>query len=139
MSGRSRQTSGFCPRPRDFADEDCESGAVSEPWRPVARVGDLRSGDVIAVVVDGLELAVGRDGERYFAVQRRCLHRGGDLAEGIVARGHVVCPQHGWRFSTATGRHEEASEYCLVTYAVRIVGDQIEVDPHPHPHPRSES
>ena len=53
--------------------------------------------------------------------------------EGIVARGHVVCPQHGWRFSTATGRHEEASEYCLVTYAVRVVGDQIEVDLRPQP------
>jgi nitrite reductase/ring-hydroxylating ferredoxin subunit len=106
---------------------------MSEQWRPVARVGALRSGDVIAVTIDGLELALGRDGDRYFAVQRRCIHRGGDLAEGIVARGHVVCPQHGWRFSTATGAHDGAAEYCLVRYAVRVVGDQIEVDPRPLP------
>lgn len=111
--------------------------ATTDRWRAVARVGDLRPGDVIAVAIDGLELALGMDGERYFAVQRRCAHRGGDLVDGIVARGHLVCPQHGWRFSTATGRHDEASEYCLVYYAVRVAEDRIEIDPQPVP--RSEA
>lgn len=112
-------------------------------WHTVARVGQLRPGDVVAIAIgapgdepgDELELVLGRDGDQYFAVQRRCLHQGGDLADGIVARGHVVCPQHGWRFSTATGRHDAASEYCLVRYAVRVVDDRIEV--HPQPLPRS--
>jgi nitrite reductase/ring-hydroxylating ferredoxin subunit len=102
---------------------------MTDRWRAVARVGDLRPGDVIAVVVDELELALGRDGDRYFAVQRRCAHMRGDLADGIISRGHLVCPQHGWRFSTATGRHEQASEYCLRKYEVRVVEDRIEVDP----------
>jgi nitrite reductase (NADH) small subunit len=106
---------------------------VSELWRRAARVGDVRPNDVIAVAVDGLELVLGRDGDRYFATQRRCVHRGGDLAEGIVSRGHLICPQHAWRFSTATGCHAEASQYCLVTYPVRVVGDQIEIDPRPRP------
>ena len=97
-------------------------------WHAVARVGDVRSGDVIAVVADGVELILGLDGDRYFATQRRCVHRGGDLADGIVSRGHVICPQHGWRFSTETGKTPEPSEYCLVTYPVRITGDQIEID-----------
>jgi nitrite reductase (NADH) small subunit len=103
-------------------------GAMSETWRAVARVGDVRAGDVIAIEVDGQQLVLGLDGDRYFATQRRCVHRGGDLADGIVSRGHVVCPQHGWRFSTETGRSADASEFCLVTYAVRVVGDHIEVD-----------
>jgi nitrite reductase (NADH) small subunit len=106
---------------------------MPEQWRAVARVGALRAGDVIAVEVDGVEIALGRDGDRYFAFQRRCAHRGGDLAEGIVSRGHVICPQHGWRFSTATGCHDEAAEYCLVRYAVRVAGDSIEVSPQPLP------
>ncbi len=105
-------------------------------WRAIARVGDVRAGDVIAVKLDDLELVLGLDGERYFATQRRCVHRGGDLADGIVSRGHLICPQHGWRFSTATGCAPESSEaggsaFCLITYAVRVVGDQIEVDPQP--------
>ena len=93
----------------------------------MAKVGQLASGDIVPVTVGGRELVVGRDGDRYFALQRQCLHRGGDLSEGIVSRGHIICPNHGWRFSTATGRHAEASEYCLASYPVRVVGDAIEV------------
>lgn len=104
---------------------------MSEQWRVVAKASEVRPGDVVAVDVDGLEIVVGRDGDRYFAMQRRCLHRGGDLVEGIVSRGHLICPNHGWRFSTATGCHAEASEHCLVTYAVRVVDDQVELDPRP--------
>lgn len=100
-------------------------------FKPVAKVGEIGPGDVLAVEVDGVEIVVGRDGDRYFATQRRCIHRGGDLAEGIVSRGHLICPNHAWRFSTATGRHAEASDYCLATYAVRVDGDDVLVDPHP--------
>lgn len=100
-------------------------------WVPVAKVGDVRAGDVVAVVVDGVEMVLGLDGDRYFALQRRCVHRGGDLADGIVSRGHVVCANHGWRFSTATGQHDTASDVCLVRYGVRVNGDQIEIEPIP--------
>jgi nitrite reductase/ring-hydroxylating ferredoxin subunit len=100
-------------------------------WHPVAKVGALKPGDVISVEVEGVQMALGRDGDRYFAIQRQCVHQGGDLSEGIVSRGHVVCPNHGWRFSTATGRHDTASDVCLVVYAVRVNGEQIEVDPVP--------
>jgi nitrite reductase (NADH) small subunit len=100
-------------------------------WKAVAKLGDVRAGDVIAVEVDGTEMILGLDGDRYFALQRRCVHRGGDLADGIVSRGHVVCANHGWRFSTATGRHADASDVCLVSYAVRVNGEQIEIDPTP--------
>jgi nitrite reductase (NADH) small subunit len=100
-------------------------------WRAVARVGALAPGDVLAVEVDGVEIALGRDGDRYFATQRRCVHRGGDLVEGIISRGHLICPNHAWRFSTTTGQHAEASEYCLLTYPVRVVGEDIEVESVP--------
>jgi len=97
-------------------------------WHAVAKLGDVKSGDVIAVAAGGLDLVVGLDGDRYFATQRRCVHRGGDLADGIVSRGHLICPQHGWRFSTETGTTPEPSEYCLLTYPVRIVDERIEVE-----------
>ena len=98
------------------------------PWFPVAKLGEVRAGDVIAVIAGDVEIALGRDGERLFAVQRNCLHQGGDLANGIVARGHLVCPHHGWRFSTTTGCLDTASNVCLVRYAVRVTGDQIEIE-----------
>ncbi len=100
-------------------------------WHAVANVGDVRPGDVIAVEVEGIKMILGLDGERYFALHRKCLHRGADLSEGIVSRGHVVCVLHGWRFSTETGRHDSASDVCLRRYAVRVTGEQIEIDPEP--------
>jgi nitrite reductase/ring-hydroxylating ferredoxin subunit len=98
------------------------------PWFPVAKLDEVRAGDVIAVTAGDVEIALGRDGERLFAVQRNCLHQGGDLANGIVARGHLVCPHHGWRFSTTTGCLDTASDVCLVRYALRVTGDQIEIE-----------
>jgi nitrite reductase/ring-hydroxylating ferredoxin subunit len=98
------------------------------PWFPVAKLDEVRAGDVIAVTAGDVEIALGRDGERLFAVQRNCLHQGGDLANGIVARGHLVCPHHGWRFSTTTGCLDTASNVCLVRYALRVTGDQIEIE-----------
>jgi nitrite reductase (NADH) small subunit len=100
---------------------------VTTGWTAVAKVGQLAPGDVLPISAHGRELVLGRDGDRYFALQRQCIHRGGDLSEGIVSRGHIICPNHGWRFSTATGRHADASEYCLASYPVRVVGDAIEV------------
>ena len=100
-------------------------------WHVVAKVGQLKPGDVIGVELEGVPLIVGRDGDRYFAMQRQCVHQGGDLADGIIARGHIVCANHGWRFSTATGRHDQASDVCLALYGVRVIGENIEVDPSP--------
>jgi nitrite reductase/ring-hydroxylating ferredoxin subunit len=100
---------------------------MTEQWHAVARVGEVKQGDVIGVTAAGLELVLGLDGDRYFATQRRCAHRNGDLADGIVSRGHVICPVHGWRFSTETGRAPESSEFCLLTYPVRVIDGRIEV------------
>lgn len=111
------------------AQPRCDDARMT--WRSVARASSLASGDVIGVEVDGVAIALGRDGDRYFATQRQCVHRGGDLSEGIVSRGHLICPNHGWRFSTETGQHADASEYCLIRYPVRVTGDEIEVDSVP--------
>ena len=100
-------------------------------YQAVARVDELAPGATMPVVIDDIEMLLGRDGERYFATQRRCPHRGGDLNEGIISRGHLICPNHGWRFSTATGCLADASEYCLLTYPVRVVDGRIEIDSVP--------
>jgi nitrite reductase/ring-hydroxylating ferredoxin subunit len=100
-------------------------------WQAVAKVADIQPGRLKAVVFGGAQIAIGRDGKTWFAVQRRCPHKFGDLAAGHVERGALVCPDHKYRFSLATGRHDGASDHCLVRYAVRVVGDVVEIDPKP--------
>lgn len=110
-------------------------------WIRVGRVGDLARGAVAAIDLDGRAAILYRDGDTYYAAQRTCPHAGFDLAEGFVSRGFLVCPLHRWRFHAATGAFEIFPETCLTTYAVRISGDAIEVDPTPrriHPSPEGD-
>jgi nitrite reductase (NADH) small subunit len=69
-------------------------------------------------VVAGEEIAVfrQRDGQ-LFAVQNRCPHRQGALAEGIAGGGKVICPLHAHKFDLATGEGSELHE-CVKVYAV---------------------
>jgi nitrite reductase (NADH) small subunit len=65
-------------------------------------------------------------GGRIYATEPWCPHRGGPLADGIVADGKVVCPLHGYMFELETGApvHHECKR--LRTYAVRL-NDQDDV------------
>jgi nitrite reductase/ring-hydroxylating ferredoxin subunit len=101
------------------------------PHRAVARVSDLAPGHLMPVQVDGIEMIVYWLGARVYAAQRRCLHQGADLADGLIQRGAIVCAQHGWRFDAETGVHEMSSENCLVTYRAWIEGDEIMIDTTP--------
>jgi len=57
-----------------------------------------------SVTVDGRRIAVFRTPEGWRAVEGACPHRGGPLADGIVADRCVTCPLHGWRFDLDTGQ-----------------------------------
>jgi nitrite reductase (NADH) small subunit len=94
---------------------------------PAVELGLLESippGEGRTCVVSGLEIAVfrTREGEIH-AVQARCPHRGGPLADGLVGAGVVVCPMHGRRFDLRTG--EPIGDRCaaLATYRVETTPD----------------
>jgi nitrite reductase/ring-hydroxylating ferredoxin subunit len=101
------------------------------PFHTVARLGQLAEGDIMAVCVLDTDMVLYRIGAEYFAAQRECLHQGYDLVDGLVMDGFLICPLHGWRYHARTGRHEHTGQVCLRTYAVRVQGDEIQVDPTP--------
>jgi nitrite reductase (NADH) small subunit len=59
-------------------------------------------------------------GGQVYATEPWCPHRGGPLADGIVASGKVVCPLHGYMFELETGNpvHHECRK--LRTFPVRL-------------------
>jgi nitrite reductase (NADH) small subunit len=59
-----------------------------------------------------------RDGA-VFALQARCPHQGGPLADGLIGAGAVVCPLHGWRFRLGDGAGIE-NGMAVKTYAVEV-------------------
>ena len=101
------------------------------PFVTVARLGELQPGDIKAVRVADQDVIVYNSNGTHYAAQRRCLHQGADLSEGLVSRGFLVCAQHGWRFHASSGVHEISTETCLQTYDVRVVEGNIQVNSSP--------
>ncbi|KCZ46666.1 MULTISPECIES: nitrite reductase small subunit NirD [unclassified Hyphomonas] len=62
-------------------------------------------------------------GQKVFAADNKCPHRGGPLSEGIVHDSAVTCPLHGWVFDLETGAARGADEGCLKTYPVEVRED----------------
>ena len=63
------------------------------------------------------------------AVTRRCPHQGGDLANGWVDDGHIVCPWHNLPFDPVTGRSSCTTLPALRRVEAEVLGDEIVVTP----------
>lgn len=67
-----------------------------------------------------------RRGGKLFAFSARCPHAGAALCEGHTdARGHLVCPLHGYRFELSRGYNSSGEGYKLKTFPVEIRADGI--------------
>ena len=68
------------------------------------------------------------EGDRVFALDDRCPHRGGPLSDGIVHGTSVACPLHNWVISLETGRAQGADEGAVATIPCRVEAGRILVD-----------
>jgi nitrite reductase (NADH) small subunit len=101
------------------------------PGTVAVRLGAVESvplGQGLAFKVGLQSIAVFRlrDG-RIFALDNRCPHRGGPLAEGLVGSGKVVCPLHAHRFELCSGEGSEPHE-CVKPYRVWTDNGEIVVE-----------
>jgi nitrite reductase (NADH) small subunit len=80
-----------------------------------------------AVDIGSREIALFNLGDRFLAVDNRCPHRGGPLADGILAGDAVVCPLHAWKVCLETGavRQPGGEAACLATYPTRVESDMV--------------
>lgn len=91
----------------------------------VCSVADVPPGEGRAVVVGGRRVAVFRAEDGWFALDAACPHRGGPLADGIVASRTVICPLHERRFDLGTGAERSSGSYCVATHRVEVRGDDV--------------
>jgi phenylpropionate dioxygenase-like ring-hydroxylating dioxygenase large terminal subunit len=77
--------------------------ALRHQWFPVARTVDLDRPVEAALLGERLVVYRTADGEPR-VLQRRCVHRGGNLAKGEVHGDVLACPYHGWQFDGQSGR-----------------------------------
>lgn len=88
----------------------------------------VRQGRVVRL--GSLELAIFNLGGAFRAVQSRCPHKQGPLADGIVAGDDIICPLHNWRMSLDSGfvkSPADHAETCLKTYPCRLEDGLVQV------------
>jgi len=75
-------------------------------WIEVAPVDDLPPGSVKLVHAGQITVGVYNRGGEFYAIEDRCSHDDGPLAEGDfdVEAGVAICPRHGSEFDVRTGR-----------------------------------
>ena len=91
----------------------------------------LREGRTVKL--GGLDIAIFNLGERFVAIENRCPHGGGPLADGIVSNfggaTTVTCPLHNWRICIDSGNVAKPSgeRACVRTFDTSVDADGIVV------------
>lgn len=110
------------------------------------KVGDVeefaREGSRIIVDVGGMEIAVFRTRDGYYAAGNYCVHQGGPLCEGALSgrvtaaadgwtweydpeEYYIHCPWHGWIFDIRTGENVNTPRYRVPTYEVAVEDGEV--------------
>ncbi len=104
------------------------SEAESAPdWRAVKVAEGLATGTMVAALVSGVRLVVGRASSGLFALDGLCPHAGAVLADGLIDDDLVICPVHAFAFEVETGRCVEDETCSVRRYPVRERDGVVEV------------
>ena len=79
------------------------NGTNQTKWFRVAPAGAIPEKEGRRVEYGPYVAAVFNLGGEYLAVENQCPHKGGPLADGIVAGKNVFCPLHNWKISLENG------------------------------------
>ena len=84
--------------------------------------------NISLIEINGKALCLGRHRDQVFVFAHKCPHAGAELSAGwIDAKGNIVCPLHGYRFSLETGRNITGEGYHLKHWPVEQREDGLYV------------
>lgn len=69
-----------------------------------ANLADIPNGKALAVEVEGVDLAIVKDGDDIYAIYDECSHAMIPLSDGDVDGCEIECYLHGSRFDLRTGK-----------------------------------
>jgi 3-phenylpropionate/trans-cinnamate dioxygenase ferredoxin subunit len=97
----------------------------------VCTAEELPEGSMRLTEVDGAKIGVFNCGGELLAIEDRCSHDDGPLAEGEFDAGActVECPRHGSLFDLRSGRPKTLPAFSPVeTYEVRVEDGQVKLE-----------
>src|SRR6266478_888745 len=86
--------------------------SANKQWVRITEMQNIPLREGRSVNVAGREIAIFNLGDRFLAVDGRCPHKGGPLAEGIVTGTTVVCPLHAWKVDLESGAVKNSASQC---------------------------
>ncbi len=95
-------------------------------WVEVCKLDEIPPSQARTVRADNTVIAVFRlTDDRVKAVENRCPHKQGPLAEGIISGDDILCPLHNWRIHLDDGQAAAPDEGCVKTYPVKVENGQV--------------
>ena len=100
--------------------------ATLNDWVDICALDEVPAPGTRRVRVGTARIALLRPaGDRVFALEDHCPHKGGPLSEGIVSHDRVACPLHGRCIELATGKMIAPDEGETRRFEVRVEAGRI--------------
>jgi len=97
-------------------------------WVRIATTDAIADDDMIAVEIEGRQIAVYHVGDAFHATANICTHAHALLTDGFLDECIIECPLHAGRFDIKTGKALGPPVIDdIETYPVRVVGEEIQV------------
>lgn len=93
----------------------------------IGKISDIPEGEGRVFRINSKEIAIFRLESGVAAIDNRCPHQNGPLADGIIVGDEVICPLHGHRFNLKTGE-SVGDEGRVKRYQVLVEGEDLFVD-----------
>lgn len=92
------------------------------------RADELAPGQATSVSLGGTSVALFNVGGTFHAIENKCAHRAGPLAEGFVSGNVVFCPWHDWQYDVTTGACLNAPGFAVRSFSVSVVDGDVLVE-----------
>jgi len=95
----------------------------------IAKTDEIPVGQMKGIKKDDKNILVTNVKGKYYAINARCTHAGGDLSKGKLDGSIVTCPRHGSKFDVTTGKAVGSpANQDEPSYQVKIQGSSVLVD-----------
>ena len=102
--------------------------AAAEPARPGIRPQDIAEGRAKLLRTRGEEMAVFKSNGQLYGIQNICPHEGGQLCNGWIENGEVVCPLHRYKFDLKTGACSTDPKLKVKIFRLVAQGEQFTLE-----------
>ncbi len=97
-------------------------------WVVIGSADELANGERMVLQIDEKFVAVFNVDGDYFAIEDRCSHDDGELADGTLNGCEIECSRHGAKFDIRTGKAMSAPAIVDIdSYEVKVEGEELQL------------